>query len=59
MQGFRHSAFGSIAKSSLAVSSIVWILLMLTLTLDYYGAFASIAGKDNGYMVLLYPIPNV
>jgi hypothetical protein len=50
MQGYQRSAFGSIAKSSLAVSSVIWILLMLILTLDYYGVFASIAGKTAGFM---------
>jgi hypothetical protein len=56
MQGYSSSGFGSIAKSSLGVSSAVWILLLLTLTLDYYGVFASIAGKTTGFMACLVPL---
>lgn len=51
MRGYTSSNFGSIAKSSLGVSSVIWILLLLTLTLDYYGVFASISGKAAGFMV--------
>jgi hypothetical protein len=56
MQEYSSSGFGSM--SSLGVSSVVWILLLLTLTLDYYvyGVFASIAGKSlRGIGIFLLP----
>jgi hypothetical protein len=58
MHEYSSSGFGSIAKSSLGVRSVVWILLLLTLTLDYYvyGVFASIAGKSlRGIGIFLLP----
>lgn len=51
MTGYRKSVFGSIAYGSLGVMSVVWIVLLVVLTLDYYGVFAGFSPQDETFMV--------
>ncbi|KAJ3068122.1 hypothetical protein HK102_007250, partial [Quaeritorhiza haematococci] len=51
--GFRRDLFGQLARYSLLVSSIIWLTLLLILTLDYYGVFASINYAEESFMLFI------